>query len=134
MNRLIVAAGMVMLASSPAHAFCGFFVAQKDGKLSNHASQVALVRQGHRTALTMSNDYAGPPEDFALVVPVPVVLKKEDVKTLPSTVFDHIDALTAPRLVEYWEQDPCSPQRVNKPMKKGGKLLPQMEAAPVEGS
>ncbi len=108
MKRLLVFIPLV-LASSPASAFCGFFVSNQDGKLSNHASQVALVRQGHRTSLTMSNDYQGPPQDFALVVPVPVVLKKEDVKTLPSMVFDHIDALTAPRLVEYWEQDPCAP-------------------------
>src|SRR5262249_54960074 len=39
----------------------------------------------------------------------PVVLHKEDVKTLPADVFDHIDALSAPRLVEYWERDPCAP-------------------------
>jgi hypothetical protein len=49
----------------------------------------------------------GPPEDFAMVVPVPVVLKKEQVKTLAPDVFQHIDQLSAPRLVEYWEQDPC---------------------------
>jgi hypothetical protein len=59
--------------------------------------------------MTMSNDYQGPPENFAMVVPVPVVLKKEDVRTLPMTVFDRVDSLSAPRLVEYWEQDPCVP-------------------------
>jgi hypothetical protein len=42
-----------------------------------------------------------------MVVPVPVILKKENVKTLPKGVFDRIDQLTSPRLVEYWEQDPC---------------------------
>ena len=46
-----------------------------------------------------------------MVVPVPVVLQKEDVKTLPRDVFAHVDALGAPRLVEYWEQDPCSRRR-----------------------
>ena len=65
------------------------------------------MRKGHRTVMTMSNNYKGPPENFAMVVPVPVVLHKEDVKTLPADVFDHIDSLSAPRLVEYWEQDPC---------------------------
>src|SRR4029079_8484624 len=49
-------------------------------------------------------------ENFAMVIPGPVVLHKEDVKTLPADVFDHIDALSAPRLVEYWEQDPCRPR------------------------
>jgi hypothetical protein len=55
----------------------------------------------------MQNDYKGPLEDFAMVVPVPVVLKKDEVKTLARDVFDRIDQLGAPRLVEYWEQDPC---------------------------
>src|SRR5581483_6044938 len=99
----------VALHASPAAAFCGFFVAGSNAKLSNNASQVALLRQGNHTVMTMSNNYQGPPESFAMVVPVPVVLHKEDVKTLPADVFDHIDALSAPRLVEYWERDPCKP-------------------------
>src|ERR1043166_8656404 len=91
----------------PVRAFCGFFVAGSDAKLTNNASQIVLMRKGNRTVMTMSNNYQGPPENFAMVVPVPVVLKKEDVKTLPMDVFDKIDALSAPRLVEYWERDPC---------------------------
>jgi hypothetical protein len=92
---------------APAHAFCGFFVSGADAKLSNNASQVVLMRKDNRTVMTMSNTYQGPPQDFAMVVPVPTVLQKDDVKTLPPDVFEHIDQLSAPRLVEYWEQDPC---------------------------
>ena len=88
-------------------AFCGFFVSGADANLTNNASQVVLLRKGNTTALSMSNNYQGPPEDFAMVVPVPVVLKKEQVKTLAANVFQRIDQLSAPRLVEYWEQDPC---------------------------
>ncbi|HWN83441.1 MAG TPA: DUF2330 domain-containing protein, partial [Candidatus Udaeobacter sp.] len=58
----------------------------------------------------MQNNYQGPPQDFAMVVPVPVVLEKQNVKTLPREIFHKIDQLAAPRLVEYWEQDPCRPQ------------------------
>jgi hypothetical protein len=107
--RIPLAASVVvtLAAGSVAHAFCGFFVAGNDAKLTNNASQVVLLRKGNRTVMTMSNHYQGPPENFAMVVPVPVVLHKEDVKTLPVDVFDHIDSLSAPRLVEYWEQDPC---------------------------
>jgi hypothetical protein len=101
---------LVALLSPPAAAFCGFFVAGGNSKLSNNASQVALLRNGHRTVMTLSNNYQGPPENFAMVVPVPVVLHKEDVKTLAADVFDHVDSLSAPRLVEYWEQDPCRPR------------------------
>jgi hypothetical protein len=79
-----------------------------DAKLFNNATQVVLLRDGLRTVLSMQNDYQGPPEAFALVVPVPVVLQKENVRTLPKDVFERVDKLTAPRLVEYWEQDPCA--------------------------
>ncbi|HZS40707.1 MAG TPA: DUF2330 domain-containing protein, partial [Polyangia bacterium] len=54
-----------------------------------------------------------------MVVPVPVVLHKEDVKTLAHDVFEHIDSLSAPRLVEYWEQDPCW---IPPPEEKGGRV------------
>ena len=94
-------------APRPAAAFCGFFVSGADAQLYNNASQVVLLRKGNHTVMTMSNNYKGPPEDFAMVVPVPVVLQKEQVKTLAPDVFQHIDQLSAPRLVEYWEQDPC---------------------------
>jgi MYXO-CTERM domain-containing protein len=97
-------------AAGPADAFCGFFVSGGGAKLFNNASLVVLLRDGTRTVLSMQNNYQGPPEKFALVVPVPVVLQKDDVKTLPRAVFDRMDTLAAPRLVEYWEQDPCPDQ------------------------
>ncbi|MFO0576055.1 MAG: DUF2330 domain-containing protein [Polyangia bacterium] len=74
-------------------------------------------RKGSHTVLTMSNNYKGPPEDFAMVVPVPVVLQKEQVKTLSADVFKHVDQLSAPRLVEYWEQDPCYQPPPPRPMR-----------------
>ncbi|MBL0216410.1 MAG: DUF2330 domain-containing protein [Myxococcales bacterium] len=94
-------------ASGPAGAFCGFYVSGSGAKLSADATQVVLMRQGTRTVLSMQNNYKGPLEDFAMVIPVPVVLKEGDVKTLPKYVFDHVESLGSPRLVEYWEQDPC---------------------------
>ncbi|MFV8750601.1 DUF2330 domain-containing protein [Nannocystaceae bacterium ST9] len=97
-------------APDPAEAFCGFYVAGADAKLFNDATLVVLMRDGTRTVLSMQNDYQGPPEDFALVIPVPVVLQEGDVKTLPPEVFARVDKLAAPRLVEYWEEDPCAPR------------------------
>ncbi len=99
----------VLAAPSDAQAFCGFYVAGADTKLFNNATMVVLMREGTRTVLSMANNYQGPPQDFAMVVPVPVVLQKENVKTLPVAIFDKIDKLASPRLVEYWEQDPCAP-------------------------
>ncbi|MBE2249673.1 MAG: DUF2330 domain-containing protein [Myxococcus sp.] len=99
--------GAVALLSSSASAFCGFYVSGGGAELFNNATQVVLMRNGTRTVLSMQNNYQGPPEDFAMVVPVPVVLQKENVKTLNKAIFDKVDKLSAPRLVEYWEQDPC---------------------------
>jgi hypothetical protein len=98
-----------MALPSTASAFCGFYVGGASADLYNDATVVALMRDGTRTVLSMQNNYAGPPEDFAMVVPVPVVLQKHQVKTLPREIFSRLDQLAAPRLVEYWEQDPCNP-------------------------
>ena len=116
-SRTIVRAALLGAALStasittvePAQAFCGFYVAGADAKLFNNATLVVMMRDGTKTVLSMQNNYQGPPEDFAMVVPVPVVLQKENVKTLDNAIFDRVDELAAPRLVEYWERDPCAP-------------------------
>jgi MYXO-CTERM domain-containing protein len=107
--RMALLCGGLALAAAEneAKAFCGFYVSGADARLTNNATQVVLMREGTRTVLSMQNGYEGPPQDFAIVIPVPIVLHKENVKTLPRDVFDRVDQLTAPRLVEYWEQDPC---------------------------
>ena len=103
----LAAAGMT---PTRARAFCGFYVAGADSSLYSDASMVVLMREGQRTVLSMQNAYSGPPSDFAMVVPVPEVLHEEDVRTLPREIFQKVDRLSAPRLVEYWEEDPCRPQ------------------------
>nr|HEX4317698.1 DUF2330 domain-containing protein [Kofleriaceae bacterium] len=109
--RKLALASLLVAVPSVAHAFCGFYVAGSDDKLVNDATQVVLMRDGTRTVLAMQNDYKGPLEAFAMVVPVPVVLHDGDVKTLPKDVFEHVEKMGAPRLVEYWEQDPCERPR-----------------------
>jgi len=88
-------------------AFCGFYVAKADTKLFNKASQVVLVRQGDRTVLTMANDFKGDPKEFAVVIPVPTVLQKGQIHIGEKALLDHLDAYSAPRLVEYFDEDPC---------------------------
>jgi hypothetical protein len=97
----------LMLTTASADAFCGFYVGGADAKLFNNATIVVMMRDGQRTVLSMQNNYQGPPSNFAMVVPVPVVLQKDSVKTLSNDVFERVDKLAAPRLVEYWETDPC---------------------------
>jgi hypothetical protein len=96
-------------SASPALAFCGFYVAKADTKLYNQASQVIIARDGKRTVLTMANDYQGNVKDFAIVVPVPTVLQKDQVNVGDPAIISRLDEFTAPRLVEYFDPDPCQP-------------------------
>ena len=81
MKKLALTAAVLVLTLGPslAHAFCGFYVSGSGEKMFADATQVVLMRKGTRTVLSMQNDYKGPLADFAMVVPVPVVLKKENV-------------------------------------------------------
>ena len=110
MKRLLLSSSLLWVAlvgADPALAFCGFYVAQGNARLFNHASKVVMVRDGDRTVLTMANDYSGEPDEFAMVVPVPTLLEKSQIHVGDRAVLDHLDAYSAPRLVEYFDSDPC---------------------------
>jgi len=92
-----------------AQAFCGFFAAKADTKLFNNSSRVVIARDGNRTVLTMENDYKGEPSEFAMVIPVPVIPKEDDIRIGDSKAFERVDAYSAPRLAEYFDTDPCQP-------------------------
>lgn len=94
-------------AAPHAAAFCGFYVAKADANLFNEASKVVMARDGDRTVITMVNDYQGDPTEFAMVVPTPVVLQESQINIGKKATVDHLDAYTAPRLVEYHDPDPC---------------------------
>ncbi len=104
---LIISLTLFLGTIQPAWAFCGFYVAKADAKLYNQASQVVIARDNNRTVLTLANDYQGQPKDFALVVPVPVVLKEEQVHVGNPNILERLDAFSAPRLVEYFDSNPC---------------------------
>src|SRR6185369_11585729 len=108
-----------------ASAFCGFYVTKADATLFNKTSQVILVRDGNKTTITMSSDFQGDVKDFAMVVPVPVVLQRDEIKTVSKDIFTTLDNYSSPRLVEYWDQNPC--QQVFNDMVMSMK----MEAAPA---
>jgi hypothetical protein len=132
---LALALVLALAAPRSAAAFCGFYVAGGDQKMFNDATQVVLMRMGTRTVLAMQNNYKGPPEAFAMVVPVPVVLHEGDVKTLTREVFERVEQMGAPRLVEYWEQDPCRVDELDEGgagLKTGTTAMPVPEAARKE--
>jgi hypothetical protein len=110
------AAVLAQLAAqtNPAAAFCGFYVAKADSKLFNKSSKVVLTRDGDTTAITMASDYEGAPKEFAVVIPVPTFIERKQIGVVDMKTVDHLDAYTAPRLVEYHDPDPCAPIMVSR--------------------
>lgn len=107
---LIWIAGMLaalLALTPPALAFCGFYVAKADTSLYNQASQVAIARNGDRTVLTLANDYQGDVAEFAMVIPVPTVLQESQVNVGNPAIVKRLDDFSAPRLVEYFDRNPC---------------------------
>ena len=100
----------LLTLSYTAQAFCGFYVAKAEGKLFNKSSQVIIVRDedNQKNTITMANDYQGDFNEFAMVVPVPVVLKKSDIKVVNKDLFEKFDSYSAPRMAQYYDNHPCN--------------------------
>ena len=111
MRRTIVPSVLLTLGllawGGDASAFCGFYVGQADTKLFNKASEVAIARHDNKTVITMANDFKGDVKEFALVVPVPTLLEKEQIHVGDPALLKHLADYSAPRLVEYFDQNPC---------------------------
>ena len=108
-HRCLIAVILLAAALLPTtgSAFCGFYVAKADSKLFNKASQVVIARDGNRTVLTMASDFSGDSGEFAMVVPVPTMLQREQIHVTKHAVIEHLDAYSSPRLVEYFDDSPC---------------------------
>src|SRR5713101_1074414 len=134
MRRLLFAATLMSIVAASAPTllgFCGFYVAKADTKLFNKASQVVLVRDGDRTVMTMANDFKGDLKEFAVVIPVPTFLKREQIHVGDKALIDHLDAYSAPRLVEYFDEDPC--RAIVSELSRVLRAVPSAAAANVGG-
>lgn len=76
------------------------------------------MRDGDRTVITMVNDFRGDPKEFAVVVPVPTFIQKGQIHVGDKKIVDHLDAYTSPRLVEYYDENPCGRARLLEMEKK----------------
>ncbi|MFZ6179845.1 DUF2330 domain-containing protein [Nannocystis pusilla] len=110
-QRALSAVLSVSLLLTPAAALSGSLVGRASAPPSSPATTGVLLREGNRTVVTIQSAYSGPSEDFALVVPVRQGLRPGDVRTLRRDVLARVDAASAPRLSEAWEQDPCAESR-----------------------
>ncbi len=93
---ILIALILIFTTTSEAWAFCGFYVGGADAKLFNEASQVIIAHKDNKTILTMANDFQGAIKDFALVVPVPVAIKREQVNIGSTEIIKKLDTLVSP--------------------------------------
>ncbi len=127
------ALGLTSLAlSAPAQAFCGFYVAKADTDLFNDASKVVLVRDEERTVITMASDYRGEASEFAMVVPVVDIPEREQINVANPALVEHLDEYTAPRLVEYYDDNPCEMQYRKETMAMAAPPAPAPTAGAME--
>lgn len=111
MKKLSISIFLLLVGTLQTQAFCGFYVAKANGNLFNESSQVIIARddQTQQNTITMSNDYKGDFNEFAMVVPVPVVLMEKDIRVVNTNLFSRFDDYSAPRLAEYYDPNPCRP-------------------------
>ena len=116
MRTLAFALACLMVWNNCAWAFCGFYVATSDQPLTNKASRVVLVHEDGHTVVTMASDVHGDPKQFALVIPVPTVIQREQVRIVKPEIVEHLADYSKARLVQYPDQDPCAPPQPPPPM------------------
>ncbi|HEY4221351.1 MAG TPA: DUF2330 domain-containing protein [Myxococcota bacterium] len=130
---------VVMLTAAfgadPARAMCGCMLRPRPdvkkgetlgAKIVNKSSKVILARDGDTTSMTLANDFVGAPAHFGLVVPVPTVIHKEDVKVVGDEVFDRLERATAPTVTEVFDDDDCA-----RPSSAGAGMLRTESVAPA---
>jgi hypothetical protein len=126
---LLVTLAVAFSCTDRLRAFCGFYVARADTTIFNRASQVVLVRDGDRTVMTMANDFQGDLKEFAVVIPVPTFIQKGQIHVGNKALIDHLDAYSAPRLVEYFDDNPCEAIRYERAMPSAGVVPMPLGAA-----
>src|SRR5262249_49126623 len=113
---LILVATLCALASSvPSALACGAYFARRvpqttaiaSAQLYNRTSKMVVARADNATTITMTADYRGDPQEFAVVIAVPTVLTREQIKIADGTLIETLDRWTAPKLTESFDPDPC---------------------------
>lgn len=97
----------ILLTMENSFGFCGFYAARAGSTLYNQSSKVVIVQDNQYQSVTMASDFKGDAKDFAMVVPVPNILKRHQINVVNNNIITHLDNYTAPRLVEYFDSTPC---------------------------
>jgi len=128
----LVAVGAATLSSTTTWAFPGVLVSVTPRPPQVSTTELVVMDQGGLSVVTLSVDYRGPFERFALLMLVPRDVERQRLKTVKHEFVARLEQLTAPRVFEFWEQDPCVPGppeqawQSHVPVKNRGFLTPDV--------
>src|SRR5215475_14833910 len=109
---LALALGLAIFVDTIPSAFaCGAYfprrapttVGTAGAQLYKHSTKMIVARTNDTTTITMTADYRGDSKEFAVVVAVPTVLTREQVKIADGRLIDTWDNASAPGLVESFD-------------------------------
>jgi hypothetical protein len=125
---------IILTITANSSAFCGFYAARAGSSLYNQSSKVVIAQDGQYQSVTMASDFEGDAKAFAMVVPVPKILKRNQINVVDNNIITHLDNYTAPRLVEYFDRSPCERQILYRSAPVARGVSPVMMAKKARGA
>src|SRR6188508_3223375 len=126
----LVAFAAVAFSVSSTSAFPGIAVSVSGKRPIIATTELVVMEHAGVSIVTLAVDYQGPVERFALLLPVPRDVERRRLRTVKHEFIARLEQLTAPRVFEFWEQDPCVPGPTEQawqsrvPVKNRGFLTP----------
>jgi hypothetical protein len=108
-RRSLASVLFLLALATPARAFPGVCVGRGGASCLVHTTHVVVLRDRGTTVVTVMADYEGPITPFLFVLPVPSDVTAERVQTVKRGIVGRLEQISAPRLLTFYEQDPCRP-------------------------
>jgi len=128
----LVAFAITLSSASTTWAFPGVAVSVTGTRPTISTTELVVMQHADVSIVTLAVDYRGPFERFALLLPVPRDVVRGRLRTVKHEFIARLQQMTAPRVFEFWEQDPCVPGAPEQawqekvPVKNRGFLTPEV--------
>lgn len=128
----LLACGACVGSAGTSRAFPGIAVSVTDTTPEISTTELVVMEHAGVSIVTLAVDYQGPIQRFALLLPVPGDVERGRLETVKHEFIARLEQVTAPRVFEFWEQDPCVPGAPEQawqekvPVKNRGFLTPEV--------
>jgi hypothetical protein len=105
----LAAFGAATFSAPLGNAFPGVAVSVTPTPPKISTTELVVMEHAGVSIVTLAVDYQGPIQRFALLLPVPRDVERKQLRTVKHEFIARLEQMTAPRVFEFWERDPCSP-------------------------